>query len=126
MTFTFATNLSTDLAKVRFAIGDTNANGAYLTDETIGALITSEGSVGGAVIKCIKYIITQLSQPDFRLDWMSVSNAEARKGFESMLKEKAQEYGISLSKLVPASTIANPHRADSYEYDDYDAPDGTP
>ena len=126
MSFTFSTDLHTDLAKVRFAIGDTNSAGAYLTDETITALITLQGSVGGAVIESIKYIITQLSQPDFRLDWMSVSNAEARKGFEALLKTKAQEYGISLSKLTPASTISNAHRADSYEFDDYDEPDGTP
>jgi len=118
MTFTFATNLSTDLALVRFHIGDTNSAGAYLADETITALVTSEGSVGGAVVACIKYIITQLSQPDFRLDWMSVSNAEARKGFQELLKQKAQEFGVTLSGASAASTISLPHRADSEENED--------
>ena len=118
MTFTFATNLSTDLAKVRFHIGDTNSAGAYLADETINALVTSEGSVGGAVVACIKYIITQLSQPDFRLDWMSVSNAEARKGFQELLKQKAQEFGVTLSGATAAATISLPHRADSLENED--------
>jgi len=128
MTFTFATNLSTDLALVRFHIGDTNSAGAYLADETITALLTIEGSVGGAVIACIKYIITQLSQPDFRLDWMSVSNAEARKGFETLLKDKAQQFNISISNVSVASDISFAHRADSYENVDgvYTAPDGKP
>lgn len=118
MTFTFATDLSTDLAKVRFHIGDTNSAGAYLADETISALLTIQGSVGGASLACIRYIITQLAKPDFRLDWMSVSNAEARKGFELLLKQKAQEFGISSTGAVMTSEITYAHRADSYENKD--------
>jgi hypothetical protein len=116
MTFTFATNLSTDLALVRFHVGDTNSDGAYLADETITALLTIEGSVGGAVIACIKYIITQLSQPNFRLDWLTVSREEARKGFENLLKIKAQELRVSLSSVTATATISLPYRADSYQY----------
>lgn len=128
MTFTFATNLSTDLAKVRFHIGDTQSAGAYLQDETITALLTQEGSVGKAVLACIRYIITQLAKPDFRLDWMSVSNAEARKGFELLLKQKAQEFGLSPNGAVMASDISHAHRADSYENRDgeYEETTGAP
>ena len=115
MTFTFATDLSTNLALVRFHIGDTNTNGAYLADETINALLTSEGSVGGAVIACLKYIITQLSSSNFKLDWLTVSNEEARKGFEKILKDKAQEFGVSLGASASAS-VSLPYRADSYQY----------
>jgi len=116
MTFTFATDLSTNLAKIRFHIGDTNSDGAYLADETISALYTLEGSVGAASLACIRYIITQLSSPDFKQDWLSVSNAEARKGFENLLKLKAQEFGISLSGATASATISLPYRADSYQY----------
>lgn len=117
MTFTFNTSLSTDLAKVRFHIGDTSEDGAYLTDETINALITSEGSVGGAVIACLKYIITQLSVPTFRKDWLSVDSTAARKGFEDLLKVKAQEFDIALSTtIITTATIGLPYRADSYQY----------
>jgi hypothetical protein len=127
MTFTFAASLSTDISLVRFHIGDTRDEGHYLDDETIQYFITA-GSVSSAVIACIRYIITQLSQPDFRLDWMTVSNAEARKGFENLLKQKAQELGVSASGAVATSTISHAHRADSDENVDgvYDAPDGTP
>jgi hypothetical protein len=116
MTFTFATNLSTDLAKIRFHCGDTNSDGAYLADETINALYTIEGSVGAASIACIRYIITQLSSPDFYKDWLRVSNAEARKGFENLLKLKAQEFGINLGGVTATATISLPYRADSYQY----------
>ncbi len=114
-TFTFDNTLSTDLAKVRFHIGDTSSAGNYLWDETITALITSEGSVGGAVVACIRYIISQLSSPDFKLDWLSVSNKEARAGFELLLKQKAQELGVSLGAAA-SSTINNAYRADSDQY----------
>ena len=136
MTFTFATDLSTDLALVRFHIGDTNSDGAYLADETINALVTSEGSVGGAVIACIKYIITQLSSPNYHLDWLTVSNHEARQGFEKLLKDKAQEFGINLSGVTATSMIKLPYRRDSYQYttssrtdttsDNTDSYDGSP
>lgn len=131
MTFTFDNTLSTDLARVRFEIGDTNEAGHYLEDETINYFLTNE-SVGEAVVSCIEHIITQLSQPDFKKDWLSVSMGEARKGYEVMLKQKRQKYGVY--NVTASSTISHAHRADSYEQlsepnDDglyYDEPDGAP
>ena len=121
MTFTYKENLPDDLAKVRFHIGDTSNEGHYLVDETINALIVSEGSVGATVVACLKYIITQLSSPDFKLDWMSVSNEKARAGFENLLIIKAQEFGVSLSGLTTKAVIGLPRRADSLQTDnDYD------
>jgi hypothetical protein len=114
MTFTYDSSLSTDLAKVRFEIGDTHSEGYYLDDETINYFLTNY-SIGQAVVSCIDHIITQLSVPDFKLDWMSVSNASARAAFENLRKQKAQKYGIS-SGATASCTIAHAHRADSYEY----------
>lgn len=127
MTFSFNQSLGNNLSLVRFHIGDTNGDGYYLEDETISALVISEGSVGAAVVSCIKYIIVQLSQPDFRLDWLSVSNSEARKGFQELLKQKAQEFGVSVSGVVATSTVTQAHRADSFENEDgeYTEADGT-
>jgi len=121
--FTFDSTLSTDLAKVRFEIGDTNEKGHYLEDETITYFLT--GSIGQAVVSCLEYIITQLSIPDFRLDWMSVTNGQARAAFENMLKLKCQKYGISQGAVM-TSSISHAHRADSFENEDgvYTAPDG--
>ncbi len=125
MTFTYDENLATDLALVRFHIGDTNVNGAYLQDATIDALVTSEGSVGAAAIASIKYIITQLSVPDFKLDWMTVSNEQARAGYEALLTRKAQEFNISVSGIVASAVIGLPTRADSLQDSDnvYDGAD---
>ena len=125
MAFTYDPALSTNVSLVRFHIGDTNEDGAFLADETINYLVTTY-SVGEAVVRSIQYIITQLSQPDFRLDWMQVSNKEARAGYEKLLKEKAQEFGIRLSKLMPTSTISQPYRADSYQDSDDAVYDGSP
>jgi hypothetical protein len=125
MTFTFAPSLATNLALVRFHIGDTNPDGHYLEDETINYFVTTY-DVATAVIRCIQYIITQLSQPDFRLDWLTVSNQQAREGYEKLLKSKATELGISLSGVTASSTISLPYRADSYQDSDDSVHDGTP
>ena len=122
MTFTFAPSLNTDLALVRFHIGDTSEEGAYLADETITALLASEGSVGAAVIASIRYILTQLSTPNFKKDWLSVDYKTAREGFENLLKDKAQEFDVKLTKgIVISSSISSVSRADSYQSsNDYD------
>lgn len=114
-TFTYDNTLATDLALVRFHTGDKYSAGNYLWDEEITALLTSKGTVGGAVIASIKNIIALLSIPDFKQDWMSVSNEKALMGFDKLLKLKAQEFGISLGATATA-TISHTYRADSGQY----------
>lgn len=113
MTFTFDASLSTDLAKVRFHIGDTVDDGHYLEDATIGYYVTAYG-VNTAVIRCIQFIITQLSKPDERVGQYSVSRASALAGYQALLKMKSQELGISVSGAVAASSVTLPYRPDSY------------
>jgi hypothetical protein len=125
MTFTFDATLSDDLALVRFHIGDTNADGHYLEDETIEYFVDNHG-VATAVIRCIQYIITQLSAPNFRLDWLSVDNATALAGFQKLLKDKSIELGISTTGAVVSSTISLPYRADSYQDSSDSEHDGAP
>ena len=116
MAFTWVGDLSTDLDKVRFHIGDTDSDGHFLEDATITALVTSEGSVGGAVVACLRYIISQLSRPDFKADWLTVSHAEARKGYQALLNEKRREFGVA---VVSASAVYT-YRADSNQDSDVD------
>ena len=115
MSFSYNPSLGGDTDLVRFHIGDINADGFYLQDETIQYWV-DQGSVGTAVIATLKFIITQLSSPDFKLDWLSVTNKEARMGFEKILKDKAQEFGIRLSGVTASATISLPYRADSDQY----------
>jgi hypothetical protein len=124
MTYTFDPALADDVSLVRFQIGDTSTDGHYLEDETINYYVTTY-DLATAVIQCIRYIITQLSQPNFRLDWLTVSNEMARAGYETMLKQKAVELGVSLSGAVVSSSISLPQRADSYQAAD-EIEDGAP
>lgn len=125
MTFTFDPSLSDDLSLTRFHIGDTSSDGHYLEDETIEYFVDTY-DLATAVIRSIQYIITQLSQPNFRLDWLTVSNEQARDGYEKLLKQKALEFGISLTGVTASSTISLPYRADSYQDSDDSEHDGTP
>jgi hypothetical protein len=123
MTYSFDASLGDDVSLVRFHIGDNSVDGYYLEDETIQYFVDA-GSVGSAVIACIKYIISQLSKPDFRLDWMSVSNMEAaRRGFEKLLNEKVTEFGLPL--YTASATISQPYRADSKQDSDDAVYDGS-
>ena len=116
MSFSFDPALADNTSLVRFHIGDTNEEGYYIDDETITYWVAQD-DVNSAVIACIKYIITQLSKPNFRLDWMAVSDmASAREGFEELLKLKQAELGEF--DFYPTSTISQPYRADSLQDSD--------
>lgn len=95
MTFTYTPASPDDVTRVRFALGDTLEAQAIFSDEEISFTLSEAGSVGAAVVMCIRTIIAQLSEPDFQADWLRVSASEARKSWERMLSEKKREYGIS-------------------------------
>ena len=113
MTASYNPYLSDNVSLVRFHIGDTNTDGAFLQDETIQYWLTNTASTGEAVIACIKYIITQLSQPGFKLDWLTVDNVSARTAFMDLLKQKAQEFNVSLSSASFGTSVSTRWRADS-------------
>lgn len=95
MTFTYDTALSTDLAKVRFHIGDTDSDMPKFQDETINAILTQEGTVPKAVIKLLNSLIATLSDPAFTADWLRVNPAAAREGVLITLAIKRREFGIT-------------------------------
>lgn len=113
MTFTYTPETPTDTTRVRFALGDVTDGENFLSDEEIGMALSESGSWQAAVISCIKTIIARLSRPDFRADWLQVSNAEARKGYETLLREKRAEYGIPAISARGQSV----YRADSLQDD---------
>ena len=96
MSFTFDPSLADDVSMVRFHIGDTIDQDHRVEDATIKYYVDANGA-GMAVIRCIQYIITRLSQPDERIGSYSISNASARSSYKELLEMKAQEFGISLS-----------------------------
>jgi hypothetical protein len=116
MTFTYDPSLADNISLVRFHIGDTVELDHHIEDATIKYLIDQDG-IGMAVVCCIRHIITRLSQPDERTGNYSRSNANARAGYEALLKAKAQEFSISLSGVTMSSSVSLPWRADSYMTD---------
>ena len=115
MTQTFDSSLSSDKDWVRFHIADTNTDGMYIDDETINYFI-NDSSKQQAVITCIDNIIAQLSSPDTKLDWLSVSYEQARVGYEKLLARKKKEFGIS-GGVSMSSSFASRYRADSDQTD---------
>ena len=119
MSFTFDPSLEDNISLVRFHIGDNHDDGYFVEDETIKYFLEQTDSVGRTVLMMLKYIINQLAEPDFKLDWMSVSNTKAAEMKMNLLKQKAQEFGISLTGVAVSSVISNPTRADSDQEGDY-------
>lgn len=111
--FTYDPGLGDDLSYVRFNIADTDEDGYFLPDQTIKYFLDNVDR-NTAIVRCLQNILAQLSTPTFKLDWLSVSTKDAYTGYEKLLKQKAIEFGISLSGLTAGSTISLPGRADSY------------
>ena len=120
MAFTYDETLSTDLALVRFHLADTDSSAYWLEDATITALLSSEGSVGSAVIACIRYIIARLSKPGVSIDWLTVDNETARKAWVALLAEKRAEFGVGQI----TATARHTYRADSTQTSAPDYSDG--
>ena len=108
MAFTFTDDLTAAGDYVRFHTGDTVSPG-FMSDALITSLIAVEGTNNKAVLAGLKYIISQLSRPDFKADWLQVTNVEARKGYQALLNEKRAEFGIA--RLT--ASVTHVYRADS-------------
>lgn len=91
MTFTWdATDLSTDLAKVRATIGDTNSNDQLLSDEHITAWLTFyDDDVLLASRRCVRDIIAKLAR-DFD---------RSAAGFSGSRSQKINHYKLLLEEL---------------------------
>lgn len=122
MTFTYTEDLTDDVDFVRFHTGDVVSDESFLSDGIITSLVATTGSKEAAVIAAIRHIIARLSTPNFRADWLQVDNEAARRGYETLLKEKQKELGFGA--LV--STGINTYRADSAQTEEPDYSDGRP
>lgn len=120
MSFSFTGDLTVDVDYVRFHIGDTTESEAFLSDELITSLVSVNGNdKDKAVIAGIRYIITQLSKPNFRADWLQVDYEAARRGYENLLKRKQQELGVNpISASVGHTYRPDKPYADQPDYND--------
>jgi hypothetical protein len=97
MGFTYTETLSVERDFVRFWTGDTVSGESFLSDEVIASLLESEGTKEKAVVAALRYIISQLSKPNFRADWLHVDYRAAREGYEKMLREREAQFGLTLT-----------------------------
>lgn len=99
MAFTYTYDLaSKPLDRVRFETGDTDAEAYFLEDEEINALLTLHSTdYQKATLAGIRAIIGKLARPDFRADWLQVSNKTAIDAYRRLLSDKEMEYGVNLA-----------------------------
>lgn len=95
--FTYSEDLTNDRDWIRFKTGDTQLDKSFLSDEIITSLLATSASKQHAVLAAVGYIITQLSNPDFKADWLEVKNSTARAAWEKTLARLEGEFGITLT-----------------------------
>jgi hypothetical protein len=94
MTFTY-TPFTADRDRLRFHIGDTDANAPIFQDEELDALMVEFGGWQGAVIAALERILSMMAQPNFRADWLQVDHEAARRSYEIVLKTKRKAFGMA-------------------------------
>lgn len=83
--------------RVRFHIGDTNADAAIYSDAEINAMIAEAGTWQGAVVMALESIIARLAgTPDFTADWLKVDVASQIEAYRRLLDMKRAEFGLGL------------------------------
>lgn len=109
MTWTYlATDLSTDLAKVRREISDTLEDDQLLSDEEINSALTDEGSVILASARCCEWIARVFSRDfDYGADGTDVrkiKRAEQYRELAGELRERASMLGSGTGGIGVART----------------------
>ena len=122
MAFTYTEDLTVDRDFVRFHTGDTDSASSFLSDAIITSLLATQTSKQAAVIAGVRYIITKLSTPNFHADWLSVDNSEAIKGYQFMLDQKKQEFGLG----GLTAGVVHTYREDSAQTEEPDFTNGRP
>ncbi len=93
MTFTYSSSsISTDLAKVRLTIGDTDRDQALLSDEEINYYLARKASVTLAAIDCVKAILAKLARDVDRNNLgMSATRSQKTQHYRDLLKDLQAE-----------------------------------
>lgn len=111
MTFTY-TPISTDRDRMRFHLGDTDADSAKFSDEELDGVLVEYVDYKPAVLACIRSMIARMAQPDFKADWLDVKPSTAVAAWQALLALKAGEFGLSSGRSF-GSGVTNVIRADS-------------
>lgn len=107
MNFTYdPEDLSTDLAKVRLRIGDTNASQPQLSDEEINSYLASEGSVDGATRAALRALIGKYSRyTDKWVGDLKILASQRVRQYEALLEEVSTAVGTAIYGVPTAGGI---------------------
>lgn len=115
MTFTWSeTDLSTALARVRFAIGDTDADAALLSDEQIAAILELHPDERNAAVVCVRRILAKLARDiDVSGAGMSVSRSLKTQHFRDLLAELQEESDTGAIPILTGISISRDETLDA-------------
>jgi hypothetical protein len=101
MTWTYdSTDLSTDLAKVRLHVGDTNTNDQLLTDEEINYALSLETAILLASARCCDFIVSKLARDIDRSNiGMNAQRSQKIQHYMDLAVRLRQEYSTSSDGL---------------------------
>lgn len=120
MTFTYTSDLTDNGDYVRFHTGDVDSDRSMLSDEIITSLLAVEASKETAVIAGLNHMILVANMPDFKADWLQVSNANYVKALERRLEAKKVELGVGGISV----SVTHTYRADSAQTEEPDYSEG--
>lgn len=94
-------DLTTDVGRVRLAIGDTDCTAAQLSDEEIAALLDLVETWQEAVLRAIDTLIAKyaVSSYDVRLGPRSESRSQVIENLKSLKVYLAKSYGLEAALL---------------------------
>lgn len=114
MTFTYTPSATPDeVTKVRFWIGDTEADAALFTDEEIGMAVSVDGTAQKATLGLIRVALAKLAhEPDLTADWLKIEWRRSAESWQALLKQREREFGLGARATSGAQ---HAYRADSYQ-----------
>lgn len=118
MTFTYGEDLTDDADFVRFHTGDTESDGAFLSDEIITSLLATHDTKQDAVIAALKFIVTKLSKPDFKAGELEIKYSTSY--YKDLLKMKQDEFGLTDNTLTVSTYYTWRPDSDQTEAPTYD------
>lgn len=108
MTFSYNTNLAEDRDWVRFKTGDTNEAAALLSDEEIGALLTTYADVTLTSAYAVEAILAKLARDVDRSNLgMSGTRSQKTQHYQDLLKTLRAQAGLSGEVFAGGQSIAD-------------------
>lgn len=96
MAFTYSlTTPVSDISRVRYHIGDVDADAPIFDDAEIAFAISEEGGWQGAVVSLIGAVLARLAgEPDMTADWLRIDWRRSAENWRALLSDKKKAFGL--------------------------------